>query len=94
MRTKLQFPPGFTLVAFTQTGYFGALRLSGFVVDAFHCRGIVLLFHCADTPLGPSHDQGYKKQLMLLVTVLSDLHKLLIHHIHKAINTPQRDILL
>lgn len=73
-----------TLSSFLQTVYFGALRLSVFVVNAFHGRDMVLLFH-NDIPLGPSCGQCYKKQIMLLVSVLSNLHK--------TINTSHREIL-
>lgn len=67
-----------------QTVYFGAVRLSVFVVNAFCGRDMVLRFH-PDIPLGPSCGQCYKKQIMLLVSVLSDLHK--------TINTSHRDFL-
>lgn len=64
--------------------YFGAVRLSDFVVDAFRGRDMVLLFH-PDIPLGPSCGWCYKKQIMLLVSVLSNLHK--------TINTSHREFL-
>lgn len=66
-----------------QTVYFGARRLSVFVVSASRGRDKVLLFH-RDIPLGPSCGQGYKKPTVLLVIVLSNLHK--------TINTSRREI--
>lgn len=67
-----------------QTVYFGAVRLSVFVVNAFRGGDMVLLFH-PDIPLGPSCGQCHKKQIMLLVSVLSNLHK--------TMNTSHRDFL-
>lgn len=84
LSTRLQLPAPSLSSSFLQTVYFGALRLSVFVVNAFHGRDMVLLFH-NDIPLGPSCGQCYKKQIMLLVSVLSNLHK--------TINTSHREIL-
>lgn len=77
-------PPGFTIIIFCTDGLFWRCQTFSFVVKAFRGRDVLLLFH-PDIPLGPSCGQSYKKQIMLLVSVLSNLHK--------TINTSHRDFL-
>lgn len=83
-KTKVRLPPCFTIIIFCTDSLFWCTETFNFCCYSFHGSEVVLLF-CHDILFGPSCGWCYKKQIMLLVSVLSDLHN--------TINTSKREFL-